>query len=140
LFELSKEDFKQKRKESCYLCGKEESITHKNGIDRFDNKNGYTYDNTKSCCGDCNYLKRDNDYSEFIDKLMMVYEYQKQSPVINIENKSLKNIVTGNKLSQEEKSENQIIRKKKQQVDLREKYTNEETRKQWISEIVHKRN
>jgi len=140
LFELSKEVFEQKRKESCYLCGKEESVTHKNGIDRFDNKKGYTNDNTKSCCGDCNYLKRDNDYSEFIDKLMMVYEYQKQSPVINIENKSLKNIVTGNKLSQEEKNDNQIIRKKKQQNELREKYTNEETRKLWISEIVHKRN
>jgi len=139
-FEVSKETFEQKRKEPCYLCGKRESDSHKNGIDRVNNIVGYTEENTRSCCGDCNYLKRNNDYDLFIEKSNLIYEYQKINPIREDGNKSLKNIVTGNKLSQEEKNENQIIRKKKQQDDLREKYTNEETKKLWISEIVHKRN
>ena len=42
----------------CYLCGKTPSQTHKNGIDRFDNDIGYTTDNCRSCCGDCNMMKR----------------------------------------------------------------------------------
>jgi len=140
LFEVSKEIFEQKRKEPCYLCGKKVSDSHKNGIDRIDNIVGYTEENTRSCCGDCNYLKRNNDYGLFIEKSNLIYEYQKITPISDNGNKTLKNIVSGNKLSQEDKNENQIIRKKKQKDKLREKYTNEETKKQWISEIVHKRN
>jgi hypothetical protein len=53
------EGLEEKTKESCYLCGKEENETHKNGIDRFDNTKGYTEENIRSCCVSCNYMKKD---------------------------------------------------------------------------------
>ena len=122
------------------MCGKEQSNTHINGIDRIDNSNGYTDDNTSSCCGDCNYLKKDNDYVSIMDKLKIIYEYQKVQPIREHPNKSNKHIVIGNKLTMDEKTTNGILRKTKKREELVEKYTNEITRKKWIDEIVkHKK-
>ena len=138
-FELSKEVFEQKRKEPCYYCGKGESDTHKNGIDRIDNMVGYTEENSRSCCGDCNYMKRNNDYDLFIEKSRHIYLNQNINPIHEFGNKSLKNIVTGNKLSQSEKIEHTLIIKRNKKEELREKYANEESKRAWISEIVNKR-
>jgi len=54
--------------QSCYLCGKENTETHKNGIDRFDNDIGYTDDNCRPCCGDCNMMKRNYSYDLVIEQ------------------------------------------------------------------------
>ena len=63
----------------CYLCGKENTETHKNGIDRFDNDIGYTQDNCRPCCGDCNMMKRNYPYDLVIE----------QCKKISVKNKSL---------------------------------------------------
>lgn len=47
--------------------------------------------------------------------------------------------IKGNKLTYEEKKEIKDTRKKEQQDILREKYSNEETKKTWVSELVKKR-
>ena len=41
LFELSSEQFNKITAENCYICGKQNTEIHKNGIDRFDNNIGY---------------------------------------------------------------------------------------------------
>jgi hypothetical protein len=67
-FDLSKSFFNEKIKESCYLCGKQISTTHKNGLDRFDSNKGYIETNVNSCCGNCNMIKRDYIYEVFVKK------------------------------------------------------------------------
>ena len=59
-FKLKSSEFYQISNENCYLCGKENTETHNNGIDRIDSNKGYFLENCKSCCGTCNYIK--NDY------------------------------------------------------------------------------
>jgi hypothetical protein len=65
-FELTKEQFDTIIKQACYLCGLETSDKHKNGIDRQDNNVGYVMDNCRSCCGHCNFMKRDVPYDILI--------------------------------------------------------------------------
>ena len=71
-FSISKSFFNEKIKESCYLCGKKSTDIHKNGLDRFDSNKGYIESNIKTCCSNCNYIKRNNDYDEMINKCMKI--------------------------------------------------------------------
>jgi hypothetical protein len=66
--EINKQFYKTIVSQPCYLCGKEPTQTHKNGIDRFDNYIGYTEDNCRSCCGDCNMMKRDYSHELVIQQ------------------------------------------------------------------------
>jgi len=138
-FEITEKQFSEKRQSPCYLCGKEQSGTHKNGLDRMDNSKGYTEENVHSCCGDCNYLKRNYEYDTLMTKCHMIYAYQKVYPIAEHNMKVIENIVTGNKLTNEKKTDNEVARKKVKQEDLFEKYTNEFARKEWIGSIVKKR-
>ena len=52
----------------CYLCGKESNYKHSNGIDRINNDIGYTEDNIACCCAECNYMKNNYQYDDFIEK------------------------------------------------------------------------
>ncbi|AKI80156.1 hypothetical protein QJ850_gp543 [Acanthamoeba polyphaga mimivirus] len=58
-FQLSNKEFKELQQKFCYLCGRKSNNEHTNGIDRVCNEEGYTLTNSRSCCGDCNYLKKD---------------------------------------------------------------------------------
>jgi len=51
------------------------NLTHCNGIDRVDNNIGYLLYNCKPCCANCNYLKKEYDYTEFLNKCKQIYEY-----------------------------------------------------------------
>jgi len=46
-----------------------------NGIDRKDNKKGYTIDNVVSCCWECNYFKKERSYNEFLDLISRIHSY-----------------------------------------------------------------
>lgn len=73
-FELTEQDFDNIVGNDCYLCGKKtDGILHINGIDRFNNEIGYTQDNCRPCCANCNYMKSDYSYDDFIEKLMDIY-------------------------------------------------------------------
>lgn len=77
VFELTKEQFDTIVKQRCYLCGLETSDTHTNGIDRHDNNVGYVMDNCRSCCGHCNFMKRDAPYHTLVqiaEKVSVKYE------------------------------------------------------------------
>ena len=64
-FDLSFEEFMTFWQKPCYYCGdKIETI----GLDRVDNKKGYSLDNIVSCCWECNIIKRDFSEKKFINK------------------------------------------------------------------------
>ena len=156
-FDISKTDFNNITNNSCYLCGKQPTETHKNGMDRFDNEKGYTLNNIKSCCGNCNYIKRNNHYDEMIDKCKKICEKNrkikskiifKSKPVVEktIENviveikikkfESNTSIVKGNKQTKEEKAEKARIRKQKQRERQKQIYGDEEYKRMKAKEIA----
>jgi len=88
LWDLTKFDFARLTQSACYLCGRKPHRVHKhegkngktagykyNGIDRLDNEKGYTLENSKPCCGDCNRMKSDlglNDFKAHVIKIVKV--------------------------------------------------------------------
>lgn len=47
-----------------------------NGIDRVDNKQGYTKENAVSCCGPCNKAKLDRSLDDFLEWVRQVYHHR----------------------------------------------------------------
>jgi len=72
-FMLLYEDFYEITSHNCYICGKKPSNEHKNGIDRYDNSIGYTKENCRSCCGGCNYMKRNYTYDDMMEKFQKIH-------------------------------------------------------------------
>jgi hypothetical protein len=75
-FELTPNMFKLIKSMSCYICGKQSSSFHKNGIDRVNNNVGYLYANCFSCCANCNYMKKNLSLGDFLCKLYAIYVEQ----------------------------------------------------------------
>lgn len=75
-FELSKENFTKLTYSTCYLCGKEKTFEHCNGIDRINNSQGYSIENSKTCCGGCNYMKNAFAIDTFFTQLLSIYKHQ----------------------------------------------------------------
>ncbi len=67
-FEQFKEYFWDK---NCYYCG--DKILTKTGIDRVDNKIGYTMDNCVPCCSKCNVMKHILSKSDFFSHIQKIY-------------------------------------------------------------------
>lgn len=68
----------------CYICGKmpcydtdDMNKVHFNGIDRFNNDEGYTLSNVRSCCTTCNCLKRNYTFDATMQKLSQIYGVSK---------------------------------------------------------------
>lgn len=70
---LSRTDFGQLKSQSCFLCGKANTATHSNGIDRMLNSVCYVRYNCNACCGDCNNMKSDYDLYDIMSRLLLVY-------------------------------------------------------------------
>ena len=54
-------------KSSCYYCGKDPKKQDWNGIDRKDDTKEYTYENSRSCCKNCNMMKKCYGYKQFME-------------------------------------------------------------------------
>ena len=161
-FTLSEDMFGEILSNPCYLCNKECTSKHVNGIDRIDNNKGYIEDNVKSCCGGCNYMKRDYSLEDIFDKFLKIYNYNIKSnnssdPILSIEeenvmlkkeNMELKQrnayLETGlgyqhikankNKKTDEEKREYARIKKQESRQKQREKYSDEEYKRKVASD------
>ncbi len=84
-FELSFNQFQDLLLQECWYCGLEASncrqknvpqgMSRKNfsGIDRIDNDKGYTIDNCRSCCEDCNKAKRQLSEKRFLELVKRIY-------------------------------------------------------------------
>lgn len=57
----------------CYLCGKVPAM----GLDRYDSSIGYTDENTRSCCTDCNYMKKNMSFDDFVLHIRNIYTFTK---------------------------------------------------------------
>lgn len=87
IFELTKEYIRELVVKNCHYCGTEPKNRKKqmwarkivlyNGIDRKDNNIGYIQSNCVPCCWDCNNMKSDRDYLEFLNKIKTIYRYLK---------------------------------------------------------------
>ena len=172
LFEITNDEYVELISDNCYLCGRDGSNEFTNGIDRIDNNLGYIMTNVKSCCGSCNYIKKDMELNELFEKMIMIYdkhivaniqkeknqsktqkyrnnlmetigidEYrkrererkQKQRNETNITQNITKNM---NKKTSEEKREEARIRKQISRDKLKEKYGDEEYKKQRAKELA----
>jgi len=71
-WELSYEEFLQLVQANCVYCGAPPALDAlgglRNGIDRQNNKEGYTKNNSVSCCYCCNRLKMKADVDSFLDR------------------------------------------------------------------------
>lgn len=84
-FSLTFEEFIELCERDCYYCGESPTnIINKsdlygswiyNGVDRLDNKIGYTKQNSVSCCKTCNMMKRDMTLNEFISKIKSIHSH-----------------------------------------------------------------
>ena len=96
-FELSQDEYLCLITQDCYLCGKNSNSHHLNGIDRIDNKKGYSMDNVKSCCANCNYMKKNYGLEDMLNKCMHIYSfnivYKKSAPDDSIVHQTLVDII-----------------------------------------------
>jgi hypothetical protein len=143
VFTVTKEEFDVVLMESCYLCGKTNTATHRNGIDRFDNKEGYITGNIRSCCGECNFMKKKIEYPDFVEKLTEIYNnylIMKQCEELvdffnTVDEQELirlseqKIIQKSNKKSKEERKRINNAKKIVNQQKLKESYSDENIQK-----------
>jgi len=85
--ELTFENFMDLCKQPCYYCGSDPiqrpSGLIKNGVDRFDNTQGYTVENSVSCCPECNTIKLDYSYDFLMSHIeKMLKHCQERSTTI----------------------------------------------------------
>lgn len=141
MFELTTKEYNTITNSQCYLCDRKSCEKYKNGIDRIDNHLGYILSNVKPCCGSCNHIKKDLELDELLNKMMEIFMKCKNkveiTTIINNTHKPSKNIVKiMNKKSTEEKREEARIRKQTSLDKLKEKYGDEEYKKQRANELA----
>lgn len=67
---MTLEEFKEVASMSCTYCG----LDANKGIDRVDNAQGYTKENSVSCCKTCNYMKNKLSLEDFKKQIERVYK------------------------------------------------------------------
>lgn len=74
-FEISLEFFKQLVAQPCHLCGRK---TYSMGVDRKNNRIGYTGKNSAPCCKACNFMKGTYGVQDYIVQCNRVTRYQEK--------------------------------------------------------------
>lgn len=82
-FSLTKEEFKTLTQRNCFYCNKLPSNNYGskynngryiyNGLDRIDNKLGYTLQNSVPCCKICNIAKHNLTLNDFLKHIKAIY-------------------------------------------------------------------
>jgi len=93
-FDLAEEVFNVLVELPCYICGKATDEMHRNGLDRVDNNNGYIEHNVQPCCGECNYMKRNSSFYDFIQKLSDIFQKNSEEKIESHNVESLENANT----------------------------------------------
>jgi hypothetical protein len=60
----------------CFYCGQSDAL---NGIDRIDSLNGYTKENTVSCCSICNFMKGPLNQIHFLEHIQKILTHDESS-------------------------------------------------------------
>ena len=61
---------------ACYICAKHDTADHRNGLDRLNNSGGYTIDNVRLCCFECNVMKHAYQVDAFFGKVREIYDFR----------------------------------------------------------------
>jgi hypothetical protein len=77
---LTKTEYYSIVSNDCYMCGKKNSTSHNNGIDRILNDVPYTLANSRACCATCNYIKREYKLNDLLVKMLKIYHKHKKTP------------------------------------------------------------
>lgn len=86
-FDLSREEFKKLVNSNCFYCGVEPNRIFSNrgngsivcnGIDRYLNEDGYTKENSVSCCKECNLSKNKRTAIDFLNHIQRIHDFQKR--------------------------------------------------------------
>ncbi len=126
-FNLSEDDYEILKDKCCYICGKENSDSSTNGIDRINNDIGYTVSNCESCCCDCNILKQNLSYDDLLTQCKKITEINytkfelledKWTPSNFLEKRK-------NNFTKEERDQRKIINKQNHKEKYDENYTDE---------------
>lgn len=108
--------------QNCYICGKQPTQNHINGIDRVDNNIGYVTDNCKPCCSTCNYIKKDFTHDVLMKKIKKIYEniiktiYSKPISQMTPEEKKNYYRITKQKYRESIACQNTRVKKTKEQL------------------------
>ena len=96
---------------------------HKNGLDRLDNSVGYTLQNIKPACFECNLMKKTMSHDSLIEKLKLIHETPRNLEGFTIcpNNKII--MRNKNKKTKTEKENNLILRKEARMQTMLEKYS-----------------
>jgi len=85
---ISLDEWIKLTQQNCHICGVEPKLrygkihdtigekTPINGLDRVENQKGYTLDNVKSCCTDCNYMKHKMTEEYFYKHIEKIWRFQ----------------------------------------------------------------
>jgi len=71
VFELTIEEFTELVCSPCYYC-QHKKADEVNGIDRYDNLKGYTKENCRPCCEECNRMKLTYDPAFFVERAKLI--------------------------------------------------------------------
>ena len=138
-FAITIEQYDHYTKQPCYLCGKTVSDTHTNGIDRYDNTLGYTIENIRSCCAECNYMKRNYTYDALIEKYLFIHSLHSNTNSCIEPETGTRNIVVFNRKSKSELKQERMEQKTQRRNELVEHYTNPELIIQRAQEVATRR-
>jgi hypothetical protein len=140
-FTITIEQYDHYTQQPCYLCGKTVSDTHTNGIDRYDNTAGYTIENIRSCCAECNYMKREYTYDALIEKYVLIHSLHHHSNTISCigTETGTRNIVASNRKSKSELKQERTEQKTQRRNELVERCTNLELIQQRAHEVAARR-
>ena len=141
-FLLTLDDYNTITQKDCFLCGKKTEDNHRNGIDRLDNTKGYILDNVNTCCGECNYMKKEFAIDDIMNKLMLIHQKHKCENRVVLQNtiQYNKHVVSNvNKKTKDEIREMSELQKKKNREALQEKYADEEYKKARAKELAERR-
>jgi hypothetical protein len=75
IFSLTLREFEETVRQPCHYCGE---TNNPRGLDRVDNRAGYTVRNCVPSCGPCNMLKKDLDLHSFLGLVQKIAAHQKR--------------------------------------------------------------
>jgi hypothetical protein len=110
-FTITNDDYKTITEQDCYLCGKKSTETNTNGIDRVDNIIGYTVENSKACCKECNHMKNSYALEDLMAKIERIRDNwsKKELPVLPAQIHSI--VAITEKMTKEEQQKEREERK-----------------------------
>ena len=110
-FAITNDDYKTITNQDCYLCGKKSTETNTNGVDRVDNNIGYTIENSKACCKECNHMKNNYALDIFLEKVERIKDNwtDKDLPVLPAQIHSI--VAITEKMTKEELQKEREARK-----------------------------